>query len=127
MFDKKGTQKETKDEKEKVKRKAPIYLLDIATNYELNIETDPKNRDIDLITFDDGRAYKLQHPGFFEIHEAATDTNGNPDHNLFILGLQHLYSLNEKSPEINEKYLNNNRDEGLYLWSQVIRGLLQGS
>ena len=87
------------------------------------IVKDDKNKDIDHIIFEDGRQYKLQHPTFMRLHEVMFSAD-NTDHVLLTFGLTVLYPENEKSPKITEEYLNLHRDDGLYLWSPLIRGLL---
>lgn len=87
-----------------------------------DIQENAKDKDIIIFKFNDGREYKLQKPSFFEIHSVLTGPD--VETNLFKLALKNLFPENEKSPKIDEDYLNKNRQEALYLWSTVLRGSL---
>ena len=99
-----------------------MALPELEKEYNFKVEQDPKNNDIELIKFKDGREYKLQQPTFFELH----DTLGadNFESAVLKLGLKCLFPLNDKSPRIDEPWLNKNKVEGINLWSQLLRGLL---
>ena len=97
-------------------------LDNLKKEYGLKIDRDDKNKDITFITFKDGKKYKLQAPTFFELHDAITKES--PDTELLRLGIKHLFPENEKSPAINESYLNHNKNEAFSIWSPLIRGLL---
>ena len=74
-----------------------------------------------FFSFEDGREYKLQLPHFFQVHKAIFGEDG--EHDLFMLGVENLRSLNEQSPNIDEAYFTKNFQEG-YFWSQILRGFL---
>jgi hypothetical protein len=97
-----------------------MTLDELEKKYEFATERDSKNKDIEYIKFKDGREYKLQHPRFFELHDAILEGETG----MLQLALKNLYPLNDKSPRINEDYLNNNKVEGINLWSRLLRGLL---
>lgn len=106
-----------------VEKKTRVQLL--AEKYKFRVEKDSQHSNIDHLIFEDGRKYKFQHPSFMEFHEIMYgDTSKSLDQIAFLHGLTCIFPENEKSPPINEKYLNANFDESLSLWSPLIRGLL---
>jgi hypothetical protein len=99
----------------------PVTLLDeLQANFKFIIVKDEHNPDIDHYVFNDGRQYKLQKPGFFERYTAVMDSK-TPELSLLQLGLKCLFPENEKSPKINEEYLNKNSNEGWLLWRPLFR------
>jgi len=99
-----------------------MALPELEKEYNFKVERDKNNSDIELITFKDGRGYRLQHPTFFQLHDALGEVN--TDSALLRLGLKCLFPLNDKSPRIDEAWLNKNKVVGINLWSQLLRGLL---
>ncbi len=85
----------------------------------------PGSSQVEFITFEDGRKYKFQHPPFMQVHEVLTSAKN--EHSVFVFALGCLDPSGPDSPEINEAYLNDNRADGFYLWSPLVRGLLQSS
>lgn len=111
---------------QKKSEKTPLEILGDAYDFKIESDKDPKHGNIDHIIFKDGRKYKLQHPLFMELHKIMFSSD-DIDHSLFVAGLKMLYPENDKSLVIDESYLNTHKDEGLYLWSPLIRGLLSSS
>lgn len=99
-------------------------IKQLAKEFKFIIEPDKNNKDIDFIIFDDGREYKFQHPSFMEFHETMFSSEKSLEQTAFLHGLKVLFPTNGKSPKIDEKYLNANFDESLYLWSPLLRRLL---
>jgi len=97
-------------------------LSKLEEEYGFTVETDETNKTVEFIKFKDGREYKLQHPTFFQLHDALTSENSETS--LFLLGLDCLYPRNDKSPKIDEEWLEKNKVEGMNLWSRLLRGLL---
>jgi hypothetical protein len=97
-------------------------LEGLEEDYDFKVVANENNKEIEHIKFKDGRAYKFQYPGFFQLHDALTADNAETE--SFKLGLNCLYPENEKSPAINEKWLEKNKLIGLNLWSRLLRGLL---
>ena len=95
------------------------YLQEL---YKFKTERDPKDKSIEYIDFEDGRKYKVQHPSFFELHDALAEEKA--DSALFKLGLECLHPMNEKSPRITLEWLEEHKTEGINLWSRLLRGLL---
>ncbi len=96
----------------------------LAEDYGFIVVPNKDNKNIDHIIFDNGRQYKFQHPSFMEFHETIFESEKSLEQTAFLYGLSLLFSENDKSPKINETYLNANYDEALYLWSPLLRGLL---
>ena len=91
--------------------------------YKFKVERDKQNPDIEYIKFEDGREYKLQRPGFFDLHDSLSAYNMEGE--LIRLGLKNLFPMNKNSPPINEAWLEKNQTVGILLWSELLRGLLQ--
>jgi len=90
--------------------------------YSFEIEDNPENKKIQYLNFKDGTRYKIQHPSVMEIHILIHDSE-NPETSLFARGIQTLYPANDKSPKIDEEYLEANPNE-LEKWSLIVRGVL---
>ena len=63
--------------------------------YKFIIEQDLKHTNIVHIIFKDGRQYKMQHPGFWVLHELLTGTD-NISHILLVEGIKYIFSENDK-------------------------------
>lgn len=96
----------------------------LAKEFKFIVEPDKSNKNIDHIIFDDGRHYKFQHPSFMELHAILFDAGKGSEQAAFEHALTIIFPENQKSPPINEKFLNNNFNEGMYLWSPLLRRLL---
>ena len=99
-----------------------MALPELEKEFNFKVERDKDNSDIENIKFQDGREYKYQAPTFFKLHDALGEDN--TESALLRLGLDCLFPLNDKSPRIDEAWLNKNKVAGVNLWSQLLRGLL---
>lgn len=96
----------------------------LAREYKFTVEADKNDKNIDHIIFDDGRCYKFQHPSFMELHEIMFSSEKSIEQSAFLYALTVIFPENDKSPKINEKYLNTDYNEAMYLWSPLLRRLL---
>jgi hypothetical protein len=115
---------EKNNEVQKESEKPQTATERLGLEYDFILKPDISDSQVVHIEFKDGRRYKFQHPPFFTAHKIIMEQD---EHDVFIFALSNLFPENEKSPIINEKYLNANRDEGFYLWSPLARGLLSGN
>ena len=115
--------KKDKPEKAEETKEAPKTSTELlGAEYKFKVYTAPGDAEVDLIDFEDGRKYKFQHPSFMKTHEVLMEAT---EHELFAFALTCLHPNGTDSPEINEQYLNTHHKDGFYLWSPLVRGLLQ--
>lgn len=98
-------------------------LESLQKEFNFILEDSKTDKGIKFIIFENGKKYKLQSPGFFDLHDALSEEHWQTA--LFKLGLTKLFSENAKSPVIDEVWLEANQNEGLNLWAPLIRGLLR--
>lgn len=98
-------------------------LAQLQAEWKFIIQDDPSDKAIKHFVFEDGRHYKFQMPGFFTTYTEVWDST-SPALNLLKLGIKSTFPENEQTPKIDEKYLNEHREEAWGLWSKLFRGLL---
>ncbi len=100
-------------------------IQELAEEFKFTTRREPENISIEYIEFEDGRRYKFVHPSFLAVHKVLHEAESAHDTMLFALKCLHV--AGDRTPPIDEAYMNANRHESFYLWSPLVRGLLSSS